>query len=209
MERRIAEIPASEWDDLSIDLTPREYVLDFLAHAFPVQLQEPFSDDDGNVFSRPVFDSRRQCRAVPGGGGQARRAHPEARIPAAGSVSARPDRPPLRPRRRGRDHRPFAPGAEDRRCEGRAPRAPFPARLGQPRRDRRLHGSRQAHPGVLAWRAASGAAITPISAAPTPSGASTTCWSPAGGPTRRSRGWAGPTARTRPRPRSSGPSPPM
>ena len=40
MERRIAEIPASEWDDLSIDLTPREYVLDFLAHAFPVQLQE-------------------------------------------------------------------------------------------------------------------------------------------------------------------------
>ena len=56
MERRIAEIPASEWDDLSIDLTPREYVLDFLAHAFPVQLQEPFTDDDGNVLSRPVFD---------------------------------------------------------------------------------------------------------------------------------------------------------
>ena len=59
MERRIAEIPASEWDDLSIDLTPREYVLDFLAHAFPVQLQEPFTDDDGNVFSRPVFDADR------------------------------------------------------------------------------------------------------------------------------------------------------
>ena len=57
MERRIAEIPASEWNDLSIDLTPREYVLDFLAHAFPVQLQEPFTDDDGNVFSRPVFDA--------------------------------------------------------------------------------------------------------------------------------------------------------
>ena len=59
MERRIAEIPASEWDDLSIDLTPREYVLDFLAHAFPVQLQEPFTDDDGNVLSRPVFDADR------------------------------------------------------------------------------------------------------------------------------------------------------
>ena len=54
MERRIAEIPASEWDDLSIDLTPREYVLDYLAHAFPVQLQEPFTDDDGNLMSRPV-----------------------------------------------------------------------------------------------------------------------------------------------------------
>ena len=35
MERRIAEIPVSEWDDLSIDLTPREYVMDYLAHAFP------------------------------------------------------------------------------------------------------------------------------------------------------------------------------
>ena len=56
MERRIAEIPASEWDDLTVDLTPRETVIEFLAHAFPVQLQEPFSDDDGNVMSRPVFD---------------------------------------------------------------------------------------------------------------------------------------------------------
>ena len=56
MERRIAEIPASEWDDLSVDLTPRETVIEFLAHAFPVQLQEPFTDDSGNLFSRPVFD---------------------------------------------------------------------------------------------------------------------------------------------------------
>ncbi|MCY4384073.1 MAG: strawberry notch family protein [Nitrospinae bacterium] len=56
MERRIAEIPSSEWDDLSIDLTPREYVLDFLSHAFPVQLQEPFTDDEGNLMSRPAVD---------------------------------------------------------------------------------------------------------------------------------------------------------
>ena len=57
MERRIAEIPASEWDDLGIDLTPREAVLDFLAHAFPVQLQEPFTDSDGNLMSRPATDA--------------------------------------------------------------------------------------------------------------------------------------------------------
>ena len=57
MERRIAEIPASEWDDLGIDLTPREAVLDFLAHAFPVQLQEPFTDGDGNLMSRPAVDA--------------------------------------------------------------------------------------------------------------------------------------------------------
>ena len=57
MERRIAEIPASEWDDLGIDLTPREAVLDFLAHAFPVQLQEPFTDSEGNLMSRPAVDA--------------------------------------------------------------------------------------------------------------------------------------------------------
>ena len=57
MERRIAEIPASEWDDLGIDLTPREHVIDFLAHAFPVQLQEPFTDADGNLMSRPAVDA--------------------------------------------------------------------------------------------------------------------------------------------------------
>ena len=57
MERRIAKIPASEWDDLSVDLTPRETVIEFLAHAFPVQLQEPFTDESGNLFSRPVFDA--------------------------------------------------------------------------------------------------------------------------------------------------------
>ena len=57
MERRIAEIPASEWDDLNIDLTPRDGILSFLMHAFPVQLQEPFTDDDGNLMSRPATDA--------------------------------------------------------------------------------------------------------------------------------------------------------
>ena len=57
MERRIAEISASEWDDLNIDLTPRDGILSFLMHAFPVQLQEPFTDDDGNLMSRPATDA--------------------------------------------------------------------------------------------------------------------------------------------------------
>ena len=30
LDRRLAEIPSSEWGDLSIDITPREYVLDYL-----------------------------------------------------------------------------------------------------------------------------------------------------------------------------------
>ncbi len=55
MERRLAEIPTEEWTDVRVDITPREYVLDYLAHSFPVQLYEPFSDGQGNLSSRPVY----------------------------------------------------------------------------------------------------------------------------------------------------------
>lgn len=55
MERRLAEIPTEEWGDVQVDITPREYVLDYLAHSFPVQLYEPFTDPEGNLCSRPVY----------------------------------------------------------------------------------------------------------------------------------------------------------
>ncbi|MCP3387725.1 strawberry notch family protein [Bradyrhizobium sp. CCGB12] len=55
MERRLAEIPTEEWGDVRVDVTPREYVLDYLAHSFPVQLYEPFTDSEGNLCSRPVY----------------------------------------------------------------------------------------------------------------------------------------------------------
>jgi len=55
MERRLAEIPTEEWGDVQVDITPREYVLDYLAHSFPVQLYEPFTDSEGNLCSRPVY----------------------------------------------------------------------------------------------------------------------------------------------------------
>lgn len=54
MERRLSEIPIDEWNDIRSDITPREYVLDYLAHSFPVQLYEPFTDSEGNLSSRPV-----------------------------------------------------------------------------------------------------------------------------------------------------------
>ncbi len=54
-ERRLAEIPPDEWKDLRIDVTPREYVLGYLEHSFPVQLYEPYSDGSDHVYSRPVF----------------------------------------------------------------------------------------------------------------------------------------------------------
>jgi predicted RNA methylase len=54
MERRLAEIPTEEWADLSIDVTPREYVLDYLKSGFPVQLYERYADENGTLQSRPV-----------------------------------------------------------------------------------------------------------------------------------------------------------
>ena len=54
--RRLAEIPADEWNDVSVDITPRDGVLSYLQHSFPVQLYEPFTDGDGNLSSRPVHD---------------------------------------------------------------------------------------------------------------------------------------------------------
>ena len=57
LDRRLAEIPASEWADLTIDITPREYVVDYLSHSFPTQLFELYSDDEGNLLSRPAYDA--------------------------------------------------------------------------------------------------------------------------------------------------------
>ncbi len=66
MERRLAEIPTSEWGDLQVDITPREYVLDYLMHSFPTALYEPFTDESGKVSSRPVIQDGNPvvCRAA-------------------------------------------------------------------------------------------------------------------------------------------------
>ena len=55
MERRLADLPTEEWNDVRMDITPREYVLSYLETSFPVQLYEPFTDADGNMSSRPVM----------------------------------------------------------------------------------------------------------------------------------------------------------
>ncbi len=64
MERRLSDIPSEEWGDVQVDITPREYVLDYLAHSFPTQLFEPFTDGEGNLSSRPVYRDGQpvQCR---------------------------------------------------------------------------------------------------------------------------------------------------
>ncbi|WP_013321084.1 bifunctional class I SAM-dependent methyltransferase/DEAD/DEAH box helicase [Gloeothece verrucosa] len=57
LDRRLADIPTGQWHDLQVDITPREYVMDYLMHSFPVQLHEIYTDEQGNEYSRPVTDS--------------------------------------------------------------------------------------------------------------------------------------------------------
>ena len=56
LERRLATIPAEDWSDVRVDVTPREYVLDYLLHSWPTQLHELRSDPEGNRFSVPATD---------------------------------------------------------------------------------------------------------------------------------------------------------
>ncbi len=90
MERRLAEIPSSEWGELSCDITPREYVLDYLAHSFPTQLFEVYSDENGDLHSRPVVDEHgnpvqsREAMELPGSTDRASR-RPSRRSGGAGS----------------------------------------------------------------------------------------------------------------------------
>ena len=180
MERRIAEVPASEWDDLNIDLTPRDAILSYLMHAFPVQLQEPFTDDGGNLLSRPARDAdgnpvickeaedRRDALIeklaalppVPTALDQivqhfGHEAVAEVTGPGRGACSG------LRTRR-----------ASVSRCAAGRPRPTLP-------RPPPSWTARSAS-WCSAWRVGPAGATTPICRAGTPSGASTTCWS---------RGW--------------------
>jgi predicted RNA methylase len=55
MERRLAEIPPEEWNNLAIDLSPKDSVLDYLKGAFPVTAMDAVEDEDGNVTMVPVM----------------------------------------------------------------------------------------------------------------------------------------------------------
>ncbi|MBU7585691.1 MAG: strawberry notch family protein [Nostoc sp. TH1S01] len=57
LKRRLDEVPADEWKDLNLDLTPREYLMDYLMSAFPIHLHSIHSGDDGEERSEPVFDA--------------------------------------------------------------------------------------------------------------------------------------------------------
>lgn len=56
LNRRLEEIPVEEWGDLQVDVTPREYVLDYLKHSFPTKVFEIRSDEKGHKYSVLMVD---------------------------------------------------------------------------------------------------------------------------------------------------------
>jgi hypothetical protein len=56
LDRRLAELSPAEREALEIDLSSREYVIDYLTAAFPTRQMRVFTDDEGNVRSEPMSD---------------------------------------------------------------------------------------------------------------------------------------------------------
>ncbi|WP_120219137.1 strawberry notch-like NTP hydrolase domain-containing protein [Sphingopyxis sp. FD7] len=58
LNRRLADLSDEEREALEIDLSPREYVIDYLAKSFPVRLMAVFTDENGNPRSEPMSDEQ-------------------------------------------------------------------------------------------------------------------------------------------------------
>lgn len=67
LDRRLADIDPVERELMEIDLSPREYLVDYLLNAFPTRQMRVFTDDDGNTRSEPMTDAEGRpvhCRAA-------------------------------------------------------------------------------------------------------------------------------------------------
>lgn len=56
LDRRLADLTVEEREALDIDLSPREFVIDYLVKSFPVRLMQVFADEDGNLRSEAMSD---------------------------------------------------------------------------------------------------------------------------------------------------------
>lgn len=56
LNRRLGDLGPEERADLEIDLSPREYIIDYLERAFPTRQMQVFKDDTGTPRSLPMTD---------------------------------------------------------------------------------------------------------------------------------------------------------
>jgi predicted RNA methylase len=57
LNRRLIDSEPGAFADNPIDLSPLEYIADYLTRAFPTRMMESFFDDDGFERSRPAYDA--------------------------------------------------------------------------------------------------------------------------------------------------------
>ncbi|MFP1132961.1 strawberry notch-like NTP hydrolase domain-containing protein [Asticcacaulis sp. W401b] len=57
LDRRLDQVSPTEWNDLSIDLTPRDTVTEYLQNAFPTTCMQVVTDDNGNEVTVPMKDA--------------------------------------------------------------------------------------------------------------------------------------------------------
>ena len=203
LDRRLAELAPDEREALEIDLSPREYVIDYLAAAFPTRQMRLFTDAEGNRRSEPMSDEAGapvHCSAAVA----ARDALIEqlcALPPIATALDALLER-------FGTDQVAEVTGRTRRLVVKQGTKCSRGARRAQAWS--RPTPSCAATSGSSSSRtpAAPAAAIMPASRRPTRRGASIICSSRAGGRMPQSRGSVEPTAPGRPRRLCSGRSPP-
>jgi predicted RNA methylase len=56
MERRLAQIAVEEWNNLSVDMTPKDQVLDYVMSAFPIQAMSEVEGENGDVTLVPLYE---------------------------------------------------------------------------------------------------------------------------------------------------------
>jgi hypothetical protein len=67
LDRRLADLEPAEREALELDLSPREYVVDYLTRAFPTRQMRVFEASDGTIVSEPMVDEDGHavhCRAA-------------------------------------------------------------------------------------------------------------------------------------------------
>jgi len=67
LDRRLADLDPHEREALDLDLSPREYVVDYLTRAFPTRQMRVFAGTDGTIISEPMTDDDGHavhCRAA-------------------------------------------------------------------------------------------------------------------------------------------------
>ncbi|GAM03605.1 methylase/helicase [Novosphingobium sp. MBES04] len=200
LDRRLADLSVEDREALDIDLSPREYVIDYLTKSFPVRLMQVFADEDGNLRSEamsddegnPVFCPRaiaardaliEQLCALPPIATALDAIIEHFGTEAVAEVTGRTRRLVL-----GRDRQ--------QRLERRSPSANVAEAQSFMEGTKRIL--------VFSDAGGRGAPTMPTLAVETSSAGFIFCSSRAGAPTMRSRGSVAPTAPTRPRPRYFG-----